>query len=353
MTSSQNRRRILELVDEALDAGASQKRVSEELGLSQRTLRRWREGGSDDRPAAQRAQPKNALSEDERDEIIRVCNQQQHQSKAPAQIVVDLADQGRYLASESTFYRVLNQHQQTAHRGRARAPRPRPHPGTHKASGVGQIWVWDITWLPSAVTGLFYRLYIIMDLYSRKIVASEVWEEENAQRARQLVRRAALAENIAAGGAPVLHGDNGSALKAGTVLALMHKLGITPSHSRPRVSNDNAHAEAFFRTSKYHPSLSPKGFDSLEQARQWAAGFMHWYNHEHKHRSLNYVTPHQKHCGQDLEILTQRHRLYQQKRQEQPDRWIKGRTRNWSPTTMTTLNPVDTRIMEKTLKKSA
>lgn len=352
MTSAQNRRRILQLVDEAIADGASSKRVSKELGLSLRTLRRWRQDTPDGRPQAIRPKPSNALSQAERQEIVKACNKSEHASKAPAEIVVDLADEGRYVASESTIYRVLRQHRQSAHRGRARAPKPRPHPGTHNATAIRQIWVWDITWMPSTVAGIFYRLYIIMDLYSRKIVGWEIWNEENAQRAQELVRRAALAENIAGNTPLILHGDNGSPLKAGNVLALMYSLGITPSHSRPRVSNDNAHAEAFFRTTKYHPSLPPEGFETLQKARQWAAEFIQWYNQEHKHRSLNHVTPEQKHSGEDIEILARRHRLYQKERQQNPGRWIKGKTRNWNPVQATSLNPIDSTKLEKTLKKT-
>ena len=309
---------------------------------------------ADRRPGARRPRPANALSEEERAEIIHVANLPENASKAPAAIVVDLADEGRYLASESSFYRVLGEHGQNKRRGHAREPARRPAPVTHTAVAPCQVWVWDITWLPTTVAGLFFKMYIIMDLFSRKIVAWEVFAEENADHSAELLRRAALAEKIAAiADLLVLHGDNGSPLRAGTVDALMYSLGITPSRSRPRVSNDNAHAEAFFRTAKYHPSRIPEGFDTLEAARQWAASFINWYNHEHKHRSLNHVTPQQKHTGEDHAILAQRHQLYEQSRYKNPGRWIQGSTRDWSPVNATTLNPIDDRDIEKSLKKSA
>jgi hypothetical protein len=121
----------------------------------------------------------------------------------------------------------------------------------------------------------------------------------------------------------------------------------------PRVSNDNAHAEAFFRTAKYHPTMVPDGFDSLQNARQWAASFVQWYNHDHKHKALNFVTPHQKHTGEDVHLLAKRHQLYQHHRNKNPGRWIKGHTRDWTPVLSSVFNPPDIRTIEKNIKKSA
>jgi len=181
-----------------------------------------------------------------------------------------------------------------------------------------------------------------------------VWEEENAARAAELVERACLAERIAAApGGPVLHGDNGSALKAGTLDALFARLEISPSRSRPRVSNDNAHAESLFRTAKHHPSLPPAGFDSLAEAREWTGRFVAWYNEEHRHRALKFVTPGQKHRGEDAEILAKRSALYEAAKADRPERWIQRKTRDWTPVASTTLNPVRESELEKILKKSA
>jgi len=153
------------------------------------------------------------------------------------------------------------------------------------------------------------------------------------------VRRTALAEGIAALAAkPVLHGDNGSTLKATTVLAMLNWLGVKPSDSRPRVSDDNAYAESLFRTAKYRPELPAKGFIDLEAAHTWAAGFVHWYNVEHRHSGIKYVSPAQRHEGQDQNILAARHTLYTQARALNPARWS-GKTRHWSPIGPVTLNP--------------
>lgn len=337
-----------------MHAGARQGKCAEVLGLSPRTLKRWRARPADGRPGAARPVPPNALDDAERAEVLRQCNLPSNASNPPAQIVVELADNGQYVASESSFYRILRDAGQQHHRGRARAPGPPAPKPTHTASAPNQIWCWDITWLPSTFAGSFFKLYVILDLFSRKIVASEVWEHENAANSETLLRRACLAENIAAKPSPViLHGDNGSPLKAGTVLALMHQLGITASHSRPRVSNDNPHAEAFFRTGKYHPSLPPGGFADLGEARQWAHRLVLWYNHQHRHSSLRFVTPAQKHAGQDVFILAKRKDLYEAKRSEKPERWIRNTTRNWEPVRSETLNPINPKELEKTLKKTA
>jgi putative transposase len=355
MTRNPDRQEIIELVNQAMNDGASQSQACSKLGLSVRTLQRWKKQGmlgQDRRVDAPRKARANALSEEERDRIVQVCNEPQFASKSPTQIVPLLANQGIYYASESSFYRVLKAHGQQHHRGKARAPKSRPK-ATHHASKPGQVWVWDITWLPTKIKGLFYRLYIIMDLFSRKIIAWEVWEEENDQHAQDLLRKATLSEGIQIDQGLVLHGDNGSPLKSANLQALLLWLGIAGSYSRPRVSNDNAHAESLFRTLKYHPSLPEKPFHNISAAREWTHRFVQWYNCEHLHSSLNFVTPAQKHAQQDLAVLNSRKCLYEHARAQNPLRWIQRKTRNWSPVNITTLNPDNTRLTEQILKKSA
>lgn len=361
MTCAQDRKHILSLVDQAMNQGASETACARTLGLSQRCLRRWRASfedsthkGRDRRPLALRPAPPNALTEDEKDKIIAVANLPRYASLPPGQIIPDLADQGRYIASESSFYRVLKAHRMGSHRGRARAPKASKPKATHIADRPNAVWAWDITWLPTTVTGLFFKAYLILDIYSRKIIAWEIWEEENAVHSEQILRTACLAEGILAKELPlVLHGDNGTPLKALSVQALMHELGVAPSHSRPRVSNDNAFAEAMFRTVKYHPSLPEKGFADLRKAREWFNRFADWYNNHHKHSALRFVTPAQKHQGLDIDILENRHRVYAAARENRPDRWIQNKTRNWEPVRQTTLNPVNIRKLERIIKKSA
>jgi putative transposase len=237
--------------------------------------------------------------------VLRVANEPRFADVPPARIVPMLADEGVYLASESTFARVLREHDQNAHRGRAKAPATARPPTTHIATAPRQVWCWDMTYLPATVAGRWFYLYLILDLYSRKIVGWEVHETDAAEHAAHLVRRTALAEGIAAlsDAKPVLHGDNGATLKATTVLAMLHWLGVKPSYSRPRVSDDNAYAEALFRTAKYRPEFPAKGFDRSRRRPPGASSFVHWYNFEHRHSGIRYVSPAQRHAGEDHAIL--------------------------------------------------
>ena len=327
----------------AQTTGARLRFACETAGIDLRTLQRWKalDGivRGDGRPQAVRATPSHALSEAERAEVLAVANEPRFAAVPPARIVPMLADEGIYLASESTFSRVLKEHGQTAHRGRAKAPKAIRPPTTHIATEPRQVWCWDMTYLPAQVMGRWFYLYLILDLYSRKIVGWEVHENDHADHAAHLVRRTALSEGIAMlGMKPVLHGDNGSTLKATTVLAMLNWLGVKPSYSRPRVSDDNAYAESLFRTAKYRPEFPAKGFADLDQARAWATGFVQWYNVDHRHSGIRYVSPAQRHAGADHEILAARHALYCEARERTPARWS-GNTRNWTPIGAVTLNP--------------
>lgn len=203
-----------------------------------------------------------------------------------------------------------------------------------------------MTYLPSVVLGRWFYLYLILDLYSRKVVGWEVHETDEADHAVHLVRRAALAEGIAGRELkPVLHGDNGATLKATTVLAMLNWLGIAPSYSRARVSDDNPYPEALFRTAKYRPEFPGGGFASLAAARTWAASFVHWYNIDHRHSGIRYVTPEQRHAGADRAVLAARHALYLRARERHPARWS-GSTRNWAPIGPVTLNPERDSLVE-------
>jgi putative transposase len=343
MIGLEDRRSLAQDIDIANTAGARLRLACETAGIDLRTLQRWKASaglvGGDGRPGAVRPPPSHTLSEEDRARLVRVANEPRFSAVPPARIVPMLADEGLYLASESSFSRVLREHAQSAHRGRAKAPRAVRPPTTHIASQARQVWCWDMTYLPAVVTGRWFHLYLILDLYSRKIVGWEVHDSDHSDHAVHLVRRTALAEGIAALiSKPVLHGDNGSTLKATTVLAMLNWLGVKPSYSRPRVSDDNAYAESLFRTAKYRPEFPAKGFADLAQARAWAAEFVRWYNVDHRHSGIRYVSPAQRHAGEDHAILAARHALYQQARELHPARWS-GATRNWSPAGAVSLNP--------------
>ena len=343
MIGLEDRQTMVRHIETAHAAGARLRPACEVAGITVRTLQRWKaEDGlhvGDRRPLAERPTPAHALTEEERARVLAVANEPRFADQPPARIVPALADEGVYIASESSFQRVLRAHGQTRHRGRTRAPQRSRTPTTHVATAPGQVWCWDMTYLPATVAGRWFHLYLILDLYSRKIVGWEVHETDAAEHAAHLVRRTALAEGIAAlADKPVLHGDHGAPLKATTVLAMLHWLGIKPSYSRPRVSDDNAYAEALFRTAKYRPEFPVRGFADLEAARSWASGFVHWYNVEHRHSGIRYVSPAQRHAGEDHAILAARHALYANARARHPARWT-GPTRDWSPITAVALNP--------------
>ena len=343
MTRLEDRQTLIGQIAEARGNGARQAPACALAGIDPRTIQRWRKNDGltrgDRRPDAIRPAPSHALTEAERARIVEVANEPRFAEVPPARIVPMLADEGVYIASESSFHRVLRAHGQMNRRGRARPPRRSRPPTTHIATRPGAVWCWDVTFLPATVQGRWFYLYLILDLYSRKIVGFEVHDTDSADHAAHLARRTALTEGVHAMPVrPVLHGDNGATLKGTTVLAMLHWLGIEPSYSRPRVSDDNPYAEAVFRTAKYRPEFPVKGFAELDAAREWAARFVHWYNDEHRHSGIRYVTPSQRHAGRDRGLLAGRHELYQRARQSNPRRWS-GQTRDWTPVAAVTLNP--------------
>ncbi|NLJ99888.1 MAG: IS3 family transposase, partial [Clostridia bacterium] len=300
MISASDRQKAITLIKEAVAEGARESEACKVPGITKRTLQRWRNKLSpneDQRKHAKRPAPANKLSPGERQALIETANQPEFQSLPPSQIVPRLADKGVYLASESTFYRVLKKNDMQHHRGKAKKPSSKPI-ATHCATGPNQVWMWDITWLSGPAKGIFFYLYLILDLFSRKIIAWDIWPEESAENASILVRRGIMSEKRTLVNQPlVLHSDNGSPMKGASLLETLYQLGITPSRSRPRVSNDNPYAESIFRTCKYRPSYPSKGLTTLTEARQWVLSFTKWYNQEHCHSGLNFLTSNQRHNG--------------------------------------------------------
>ncbi|CUH40986.1 putative transposase OrfB [Jannaschia seosinensis] len=341
MTPAHDRRHVAALIDEAVSAGARFTAACAALGLNPRTLQRWRDpvGGicEDRRPSADRPAPTNRLSEAERDKIVATCNAPEFASLPPSQIVPRLADRGDYIASESSFYRVLRERGQNHRRGRARpATRPKP-PTSFEAKAPCQVWSWDITWLPGPIAGTFFYLYLIVDIFSRKIVGWEVHDRETADFAALVLKRAVWSEKCLTNPL-VLHADNGSPMKGATMKVTMERLGVTASFSRPRVSNDNPFSEALFRTCKYTPGWPTRGFATIEEAQIWVQTFVTWYNTEHRHSAIRFVTPDQRHRGEEKALLAERHRVYQMARAVHPERWS-GQTRDWQPIGSVWLNP--------------
>jgi len=331
---------LIELVREARSNGARLDMACEAAALSKRTYRRWYKAGkiqTDKRATAIRPEPANKLKEYENQQIVDVCNEARFSSLPPSQIVPTLLDEGVYIASEASFYRVLRVNEQSNHRGRSRQSAVRSKPKAYAATGPNQIWSWDITYCASVVKGQFYYLYMFEDIYSRKIVGYEVYDRECGELAAQLMQRNMLREQCF--NQPlVLHSDNGAPMKCLTMKAKLEELGVTASLSRPSVSNDNPYSESLFRTLKYRPQWPSKGFKSLTETREWVENFVTWYNDEHKHSKLNFVSPGKRHAMQDKEILAHRKRVLEAAKERNPIRFANG-IRNCDPIGAVMLNP--------------
>lgn len=329
---------ILDLVDAAVKAGARREQACSLLGLSARGVARWRVGEvGEDRRAGPSQPPAHQLTAQERARVLEAANRPEFRNLSPRQIVPLLADRGEYLASESTFYRVLREAGQLAHRGHARPARAHK-PKAHVASRPNQVWSWDITYLRTRVRGVFFYLYLVVDIYSRKIVGFALHTEEAAEHAAALIAGATSRERVNPHQL-VLHADNGGPMKGSTMLATLQRLGVVPSFSRPRVSDDNPFSEALFHTLKYCPAFPRKPFTSLLDAHAWVERFVAWYNGEHLHSGIRYVTPSDRHAHRDTQILARRHALYTAAKKRSPRRWT-GSTRNWTPVGAVYLNPV-------------
>lgn len=351
MISTQEREKAIILVQDAGKAGARQRKACEILGISERTLQRWQmqtpSAKEDQRRHTQRV-PANKLSAEEKQTIINICNSESYKSLSPCQIVPTLLDNGFYVASESSFYRVLHEHGQLTHRGKRQVSK-RNKPKGYTATGPNQVWTWDITYLPAAIKGVFYYLYMITDIYSRKVVAWEVHDNQSDDLASQLMKRAYLSEGVS-GKEIVLHSDNGSPMKGATMLSTLQHLGVIPSFSRPSVSNDNPYSEALFKTLKYTPIYPSKPFDTIDVARTWVLKFVRWYNNHHRHSGIKFVTPNDRHTGADKMILENRKKIYQEARKRTPERWS-GNIRNWDLIKEVTLNPEHSK--DKVIEKAA
>lgn len=343
----------MDLIDKAIASGARLKKAADIIGLSARTIIRWRnqDGGQDQRKGPLNP-PANKLSQKERQQILDVANSAPFRDLSPKQIVPKLADQGIYLASESTFYRVLKEHKMLTHR-QASKPAVMNRPKEHVATGPCQVWSWDITYLQSSVKGIFFYLYMIVDVWSRKIIAAQIFDKESMDHSSALLAHACMVHGVQPEEL-VLHSDNGGPMKGATMLATLHKLGVVPSFSRPSVSNDNPYSESLFRTMKYRPEYPSRPFDNIEQAQAWVDEFVFWYNTQHLHSSIRYVTPDDRHYGREDHILANRKKVYAKARSQYPNRWSKN-IRDWNPVRIVWLNPEKKDETSKThyLKKAA
>lgn len=302
------------------------KLIADFLGLSRRTIQRWQKNPAGDKRKGAKRNVKFSLTEEEIQRILDVANSPEYRSLAPAEIVAILAEKGEYIASERSFYRVLKRENQLTFRGPGKKPTQRIR-ASHEVDGPLQLLSWDITYIKTNIKGMYYYLYLFMDVWSRKILGWDLHEEESSKISAEIIDRIASENQI---NKAILHSDNGSPMKGSTMLMKLYDLGVTTSFSRPRVSEDNPYSESLFKTLKYRPSY-PGRFDSIASAKEWVANFVNWYNYEHRHSGIGYVTPHQRHTGADKGIFKQRNLTYENAKNSCPQRWS-GSRKEWSYT---------------------
>lgn len=314
----------MELIQEAVNAGAKKWRCCNVMDISLRTYQRWERGDIHDRRKGAVKTVFRKLTEEERKQVITVACSPENKDRTPHEIVPILAENGHYLASESSFYRILREVAMINHRADSRPASASNRPPELAATGPNQVWCWDITYLRSPVTGMFYYAYVIEDIFSRMIVGWEISTEESAEIAAALFARICLGRGLSG---IKLHSDNGNPMKGATMLALLYRLSIMPSFSRPRVSNDNPYIESFFKTVKYTAGY-PKCFGDIGHARSWFADFVDWYNTKHRHSAIGFVTPAQRHDGSAGGVYAARNETYQKAKASHPERFVNG-TKVW------------------------
>jgi putative transposase len=305
-------------VAEELGQQVGLKRACEELGVPRSSLYHARQP---DIPPSPRPLSKRALSDAERQVVRDLLNSERFVDSAPRQVYACLLDEGVYLCSWRTMYRILDEYQEVRERRHLVS-----HPAYAKpellATGPNQLWSWDITKLLGPATWTYFYLYVILDVFSRYVVGWMVAEREAASLAEALIAETCAKQHIRRDQL-TLHADRGSSMRSKPVALLLSDLGVTKTHSRPYTSNDNPYSEAQFKTLKYRPDF-PERFGSLVDARAWAQPFFHWYNNEHYHTGLNLMTPAMVHYGMAETIRAQRNQVLQVAFEAHPERFVRG-----------------------------
>lgn len=307
----------VQLIEEAVEDGARHWKACETLEISRKTFYRWKASPAKDGRKGAPKRVARKLTEEERQQVLQVTCSDRFKDCTPKFIEATLLDEGNYIASASSIYRVLSKEDLLQHRRKSRAPQIRSKPEELTANGPNQVWSWDITYLRTDVNGIFLYCYMIVDIWSRKIVGWEIHDRESPDLASQMFRRLTFRYNLEG---VKLRSDNGNPMKGATMLMTLYSLGVIPSFSRPRVSDDNPFSESLFKTVKYTAGF-PKCFQGLPHARRWMAGFVNWYNTEHKHSGIGWITPEQRHNGESEAIFEARNRVKAQARDAKPERW--------------------------------
>lgn len=347
MISPEEKQQAIHLVHEAVESGARKKTACCTLGISIKSMERWEKECSPDRRKGASKEVPRKLSDEERQRVIEIACSKENKDLNPYEIVAISAENGQYIASERTFYRILNEEGLLHHRSNAKPASKKAEPDELVATGPDQIWSWDITWLQNEVRGLFHYAYVIKDVWSKKVVGWEIHDREDAELAAGMFKRLKMKYNMRG---IFLRSDNGSPMKGSTMLMTLYNLGVIPTYSRPRVSNDNAFIESFFKTLKYTAGY-PGQFKDIDHARIWMADFVIWYNTEHRHSAIGYVTPNQRCSGEYKNIFKRRNDTLAKAKIKNPERWV-NRQRVWNCDEKVYLNP-GKETKEKLMKKIA
>ena len=310
------------------------KPLCEALGVSRATVDRRR------RPPARRTpRPRSAarkLADEEKARVVEALCSERFVNRSPAEAHYTLLDEGQYLCSERTMYRVLAEHSAVKER-RAQRSHPKHAAPELVATAPNEAWSWDITRLRTTVKWSYLYLYVLLDLFSRYVVGWMIARTESAAFAKLLIEES-VAKHGVEPGTLVLHSDRGAPMTSKTLAQLLADLDVTRSFSRPHTSNDNPFSESQFKTAKYHPSY-PGQFVTLEHSLDWGREFFPWYNHEHKHSGIAYLTPADVHFGRAEERLAQRHAVLQAAYVEHPERFPHGAPKRQVLPTATYINP--------------
>lgn len=284
-----------------------------------------------------------ALGAEERQAVLDVLHEPRFADLAPAEVYATLLDEGRYLCSERTMYRVLAENAEVRER-RAQLRHPHYQAPELLATAPNQLWSWDITKLRGPVKWTCYHLYVILDVFSRYVVGWMVADHESATLAGRLIEETLERQGIQPGQL-TLHADRGPSMRSKTVALLLADLGVAKTHSRPHVSDDNPFSEAQFKTLKYRPEF-PDRFGSIQDARAGSGHLLDWYNHEHRHGELGLLTPHEVHHGLAAERVAQRAIVLEEAYRRHPERF-RGLPRPSSPPTEVWINPPASRRAER------
>ena len=305
------------------------------VGISVRTLQRWKRCGTKDRRKGSHKKVIRKIAKHKVEELMETVNSAEYLDMSPYEVFPTLLDEGRYICSVRTMYRLLGQEDLIHQRDGSRKRQKRSRPPQRIATGPNMVWCWDITWLATTVKGMFYYAYVIIDIFDRSIVGWTVHEEENDAHSRALFERLSRGQDIIF---EYLHSDNGTSMKGSTLMAFLETLKVKLSFSRPRTSNDNPFIESFFKTLKYDSSY-PVRFKDIGQARDWMADFVNWYNTEHLHSSIGYVTPEQMRDGSAKDIFANRNKVMQEAKAKNPENWGSRDTLFWGAPEEVILNP--------------